>query len=513
MESADRDIFQTFKLREEEPFVSGHKALNIRDNSVDFYREKTQFNKINKKTNKKGTLLDLAENLANSGKTTLAAEILGGSRGIIERSAEKHEIDQVIRILKKLIDSGDDKLPALSPDKAMNKLELIQRTEIQKLLSKISNDKPAKIPNNETTANTTSKRIKPPYDSAALWGKGVLNIKNALLYAEFKMRYPGTSAHELRERMLKFINTQQQYTAMTIQKKLRSRIKATEEQKAEWDKRPALVINTSLPDRPFKKALTDPFENPSPADQSDKERLKELGVTLPEPPTGKGLKKTSNKKTDIDAIPDINTADLPEGTSDLLKNFLKSDKDSLFDNFKIFAKQEFLPLIGIDADKAAEALIKMNLLNPFMANRVINRANSYDSKDLLTYNQNVTIISLFNDFLCDQKYSRDYEKSDPFSHLRPVKNPGMIGISLFNKIKSLGLMNDFIKAEILSLIDNNRPFDLDGKKTNENKTRDFINKNNLLDFSFNTFEVLHQKGYRILSKTGKDILKQCDSYN
>ena len=124
-----------------------------------------------------------------------------------------------------------------------------------------------------------------------------------------------------------------------IQKKLKSRPKATEEQKASWDQRQGLAINTSLPGRNFTKMETDPDEK-GIADQSDEDRLRSLGVALPEAPAGRKLKTISDRRSSTDegssaAAPvaremaPIADSDIPAGASAELREFLKADKENL----------------------------------------------------------------------------------------------------------------------------------------------------------------------------------------
>jgi hypothetical protein len=384
LESADRDIFQLFG--------SGYRALHISDNSVDFYRKHTQY----KKTHKDKSILDFAENLATSDDIILAAEIVGGSRGVSNRGTTPAEVEQFKRILKKIKESGNDTLESLSPATARTEPERMHRERIQQLLAEITTD--------ASSASPAVKEKSPTYDPA-FWGKGILNIKNALLYAQFKMRYPAMSAHELRERMLRFINTQQQVAAERIQRKLRSRPKATEEQKAAWDQRQGLAINTSLPDRTFTKMPTDPSD-PGVPDQSDEDRLKGLGVELPEEPTRKQLKVISDDSSGgaTSSVPareiaPIADSDIPVGASAELREFLKADSENLIKTFNAFSDQMFKPLMDLAPEQIANSLLALNLHMPFSANRVIYKDGYSFSYSCSFYNERVTIITLFHDFL------------------------------------------------------------------------------------------------------------------
>ncbi len=315
LESADRDIFQLFG--------SGYKALHISDNSVDFYRKHTQY----KKTHKNTSIIDFAEDLSNSNDIILAAEIVGGARGISNRAPTEKELEQFKRILRKIKESGNEELESLSPTTATSAAEKKHRERIQQLL--------AEIPNGTSRTNTAAKK-ELKYDTA-FWGKGILNIKNALLYAKLKIQNPRMPAQLLREHMLESINNEEQKAAVGIQRIVRERlinrpVKPTEDELA---KRPSITINTSLPSRTFEQMPTDPNE-PFVPEQSDEERLKALGVTLPEAPGGKQLKVISDGASasaassgPVREISPIADSDIPVGASQELREFLKADKKNL----------------------------------------------------------------------------------------------------------------------------------------------------------------------------------------
>jgi hypothetical protein len=367
----------------------------------------------------------------------------------------------------------------------------------------------AEIATDASSASTATKAKSPTYDPA-FWGKGVLNIKNALIYAELKMLYPAMSAHDLRERMLEIINTKQQVAAKGIQRKLRSRPKTTEEQKAAWDQRQSLAINTSLPDRTFTKMPTDPNEKGVP-DQSDEDRLKDLGVTLPDAPAGRKLKTFSDGSGGADEsssaaapvareIAPIADSDIPAGASSKLREFLKADKDHIFQKFIEFGEEEIIPLLYSNSspEEAADKLIQLHQsLGQFKANRFINLG--HNSSGILIRNSfwnnkitstSVTIIDLFHDAVRNQII---IDQSNGKYHIDSQKI-GEIAIQLFEKLKSQGLMNNSLLPSILSLLKDYRTSTLNN----------FIINNDLLDTKFTHIASLYDyasETYKLSTKS------------
>ncbi len=471
LESTDRDIFQLFG--------SGYKALHISDNSVSFYRKQTQY----KKTHKSTSILDFAEDLANSNDTILAAEIIGGSRGVSNRAPNSTEVEQFKRILKKIKESGNEKLLSLAPDTARTEPERKHREIIQQMLTA-----------DTSSSSATTQKKSHNYDPA-FWGKGVLNIKNALIYAKLKMRYPTISAGELRERMLRFINTQQQVAAKKIQTTFSARQKPEE---SSLETRPSLTINTSLLGRTFTKMPTDPKELVV-QDQSDEERLKGLDITLPEALAGKQLKVISGGASTSTTssgpareIAPIADSDIPGGASAKLREFLKADREALFKAFTAFGESEIIPLLDLSPEEAANKLIQLHQsLGEFRANRFINLG--YDSDNSGYRNKkissSITIIDLLHDAVRNQiaidgrqyKYDRDTQKI------------AKIAIQLFKILNKEGLINRSLLSKILSIL----------KDYNTESRNDFIIQNDLLSGQFTCIAPDYSGQYQFI---GADIL-------
>ncbi len=496
LESADRDIFQTFG--------SGYKALHIVDSSVDFNRKFTQY----KKMHPQKLFLDFAEDLADSGDYTLAAEIIAGLKGAHKIPEVGTDREQYKRIVRRLDATERSKLESLAVDSTTTLSERTHRESIQQILAEID----INIAETSHTPVATQRPTTTGFNKA-FWGKGILNIKNALIYADLKIKNPKMSAHSLRERMLELINNAEQKAAADIQRIVRGRlinrsVKPTEKELAE---RPGLAINTTLPGRNFTKMDIDPNE-PVVPDQSDEERLRGLGITLPEAPSGKQLKfisdGTSTSATSSGPareITPIDNSDIPAGASAELKEFLKADQEALFGTFTKFGRSKIIPLLDLSPEEAANKLIQFyQSLGQFKANRVINLGhnssgisigNSFWNNKIAS--TSVTIIDLFHDAVRNQII---IDQSNGKYDINSQKI-GEIAIQLFEKLKSQGLMNNSLLPSILSLLKDYRTSTLNN----------FIINNDLLDTKFTHIASLYDyasETYKLSTESliGADIL-------
>jgi hypothetical protein len=84
----------------------------------------------------------------------------------------------------------------------------------------------------------------------AQWGKGVLNVKNAMFYASLKSQLPHEKPEGLRRRMLGSIALHENLTARKIQKWWRTNKKSI----PEAEKPLPLVVDKSIPDRTYPEA-------------------------------------------------------------------------------------------------------------------------------------------------------------------------------------------------------------------------------------------------------------------
>ncbi len=325
----------------------------------------------------------------------------------------------------------------------------------------------------------------------AFWGKGILNIKNALLYADLKVANPAMSAHELRETMLQNVHVEQQRQAEKIQRKFRKRTNRPAPE--ELAKRAALTINTSLPDRVFSEAPGELSSQPI-AEQSDAERLGMLGVNLPEP--SRKLKVTSNT---LSAAPKVATpgefqpCEVPEGASQLLTRFLQATtKNDLCNDFRRFYQTELTRALNDRWASAATVVEKLingreNLLIPFTVNQVI--AFDGPKQVHIKPQRTVTLVELFHDAM--RLYGQDNRIQS-------------IAMELFRKIQEKGSMNNNIKSEILSLLKDYRTIDY---RYGDKEFLTFIVDNDLLGVSFNHLQQPYGKKDQIetIQQSGADF--------
>ncbi|MDP4724978.1 MAG: hypothetical protein NWS47_01610 [Alphaproteobacteria bacterium] len=260
-----------------------------------------------------------------------------------------------------------------------------------------------------------------------------------------------------------------------------------------------LTINTSLPGRNFTKMPTDPYEKGVP-DQSDEDRLKGLEVALPDALSGKQLKvisggaSTSATSTGpAREIATITDSDIPAGASPELREFLKADEANLIKTFKTFSDQTFKPLMTQEPSEICEALIAMNLLQPFMANRVIYKDTTWQGYEFIYRQEKVNIITLFNDYLRLKIGTR--ELTEDKSKITKI------AMHLLTTSAS-----DLEKQEILSLLKQYSEY-------GDTEVHNFIINNDLLNVPFVNAEIetdysSQQPKKRIASKryTGFDII-------
>ncbi len=347
------------------------------------------------------------------------------------------------------------------------------------------------------TANPSARESSPlvAYDPT-FWGKGALNIKNALLYAELKQRYKTFNPVKLREAMLMLNRLEQEDAAQKIQRAFRSRVKPSQ---AELEARPSLTVNTRLPSREFEVAPGVP-SSPPIAEETDVQRLHSKGVVLPEVPGRKKLKVvafdvSSSSRDERDGpLPTI--AAIPAGVSADLGAFLGADKEHIVTNFKAFFDKELAPILALAPEAAADAIIKKYaaLLNPFTANRVIDLGMDYSDsqnpkKTIKSIQGAVTIVDLLHDGL------RSSMNEGQFEHGKIAE----VTMVLYQKLKAHNLISDATGAGILSILNDFRPY--------PNPTLTFVADNGLFDKRFTKLEKNWGDGsLQVTPSTGADLI-------
>ncbi len=122
----------------------------------------------------------------------------------------------------------------------------------------------------EGTATTMDGRVVTQIFDPAIWGKGILNLKNAYRYAHIKLTNPTLSSQEIRLQM----DTQMMEEKTVAASKLKEAFKARK------IKRGALLplnIDQTVPDRSYEEAEGNPGE-PSAPDTSPQEAAAALGI-------------------------------------------------------------------------------------------------------------------------------------------------------------------------------------------------------------------------------------------
>lgn len=131
---------------------------------------------------------------------------------------------------------------------------------------------------------STSTKVYDP----AVWGKGVLNIRNAILYADILVEHPDWEPATIRAQMLTTISELENRAATKIQRTFRSRVhKLTSEEIAA---RPQLYIDTTKAAREFEKSGGEEHVRPSVPDEDDDAFATRMGLSDTKP---SGLKRVA----------------------------------------------------------------------------------------------------------------------------------------------------------------------------------------------------------------------------
>ena len=335
----------------------------------------------------------------------------------------------------------------------------------------------------KTTRKTDYLTFK-EYDPA-FWGMGLLNIKNALIYAAIKNLYPSLQVPELRKYTFDVLNFERKIAAKKIQKIFQKRAKH------DLGRRPSLTINIDIPNRIFAKAPGVPSGEGIP-EQSDAEILSSQSIEFPKPPRELTVISNSASASNMNAEeqPWV-TFKAPRGSSVNLCRFLGSEKTDLKYHFDQFFQKELLPLFMLPVPTeilANEIILKYsNLLNPFKANRVIytEKHSNCLSGQFYTIPDTITILDLvydglrLNRFLWNERFK---ERMETFP------------IMLYQKIQLICVRNQaakqVVKSGILSILDeirNHGPF----APNSDHVLFNFLTDNNLLDVGFNSFKGKH----------------------
>jgi hypothetical protein len=307
LESADREIFQTLDY--------GNEAILTSDPLTRIIQKAHYWSK-----KEKGTAMDFADNLSKE-DPMLAACVVSEGLGFgginTNLHATEEDIRRIFHILKRterqpLLNVADlfsfysssekEDIHRLSileifyivNNPVLDERELQKKIEQSRNLLKLKNEEYrynslqywkqwySKIfgtsDNIETYDESILKKAaeeRPNPFKSSLWGKGQLNVKNALIYAGIHAKDQSLSAQQIREQMLKKLLKEQDAAAGKIQRiwrKSKEHLKSLEKQKP-------LVIDPSIPSTKFEEAEGNHSSNPI-REVPLKDRLIEMGQTI-----------------------------------------------------------------------------------------------------------------------------------------------------------------------------------------------------------------------------------------
>lgn len=306
-----------------------------------------------------------------------------------------------------------------------------------------------------------------------LWGKGILNIRNALLYAELKKAFPNKKAADLRECMIKLLNRKQQGKAVLIQRVFRKHRENLEKLIPSFDTPLRITLNISAKSRDFiivepirKNLYTSNFNQ----EEIDKKILKKYGIMLPKAPCSLKIINTFQ-------IADHRWKQCfsPMHASEKLATFIESPLHETEKTFNTFFLDEILPLLRKKPAYAANVVFKKykELLSPFSANKVVTLGQNWMESETCFINKvfhaKTTIIGLIHDGI----RNRDIVEK---SYLVEF------AMHLYKKIEEEGLLTERIQSTILALLKDN-------KEERDETVCSFILEQNLLSHPFNTFVI------------------------
>lgn len=161
-------------------------------------------------------------------------------------------------------------------------------------------------------------QIKTIQYNPAQWGKGVLNMKNALLYADLKARSPRAKPEILRRRMLNIVAEEQKDAATLIQQWWKNNKRPIPDHK----KPLPLFANSADPDRQYT------IPEPTPAEAAHKEGIHITGDASKKSPAEISVKRRREKDAHKSAVDHLKT-----GTKTL---------NDVFSEIKVFSFAEFM---------------------------------------------------------------------------------------------------------------------------------------------------------------------------
>jgi|GEM_PF-5342450 len=176
--------------------------------------------------------------------TSGAAAILSGAAAIIKN---KYPQFGMAKIAECLLESANRDLFGLFGDgyHAIHVVEGAQETLVEPAVAE-EESKAA----SGSSASSSRVQMRTIMYNPAQWGKGVLNVRNAMIYADLRSRFPSKKPGELRRMMLDKIVLSETKAATKIQQWW----KANKKSIPESEKPLPLVVDPTIPDRTYPEA-------------------------------------------------------------------------------------------------------------------------------------------------------------------------------------------------------------------------------------------------------------------
>jgi hypothetical protein len=200
--------------------------------------------------------------------TSGAAAILSGAAALIKGRYPSFTMEEVAECL---LESANRDLFGLFGD-GYHALHVINGPS-QILREPVRSEDEGQAGAGSSSASPSRIQIRTIMYEPAQWGKGVLNVKNAMFYASLKSQLPHEKPEGLRRRMLGSIALHENLTARKIQKWWRTNKKSI----PEVEKPLPLVVDESIPDRTYPEAEGEYggkfIEEPDPKEAGRKQGL------------------------------------------------------------------------------------------------------------------------------------------------------------------------------------------------------------------------------------------------
>ncbi len=225
------------------------------------------------------------------------------------------------------------------------------------------------------------------YYNPAQWGKGVLNVRNAMLYADLKARSPRAKPEMLRRRMLSIVAEEQEEAAKLIQRWWREHKRTV----PEHEKLLPMVVDPSIPDREYPEA-EGIYRGARIAEPSPKEAGVAAGMSYSEGTHASAKKTSAEIREERQHAKDArkNTLDHLRSGSKSVSDVLSEIKEFSFDQFMswIRANPGVLDYTPEGKGKNLLALLMYDYQTKDLAERILEGLfASFDDKNIPLLNK------------------------------------------------------------------------------------------------------------------------------